>query len=226
MKNAKEYCEYHRYYGHTTDTCYHLISTIQRFIDDGIFTEYVQVQLSYCEVAPKKRMELPQDSKHINMITVYCGGQEEILEDILELDRNRRKMETHKVFKLSGPPTNTLEEWMDTPLTFSTRDINQEVQMHNDPLVITLPIHRWNITKVLIDGGRSLNVLFYEPYLRMGITAEQMDSSTCTIYGFNGAVSIPRGEIVLQVRAGPLVKNTRFCVVDAPSPYNVIMGRL
>ncbi|XP_026436641.1 uncharacterized protein LOC113334649 [Papaver somniferum] len=115
---------------------------------------------------------------------------------------------------------------MDTPLTFSTRNVNQEVEMHNDPLVITLPIHGWNVTKVLIDRGSSLNVLFYGSYLRMGLTAEQMDSSTCTIYGFNGAVSIPRGEIVLQVQAGPLVTNTRFCVVDAPSPYNVIMGRL
>ncbi|XP_026378427.1 uncharacterized protein LOC113272848 [Papaver somniferum] len=115
---------------------------------------------------------------------------------------------------------------MDTPLIFSTRDVNQEVEMHNDPLVITLSIHGWNVTKVLIDGGSSLNVLFYEPYLRMVLTVEQMDSSTCTIYGSNGAVSIPKREIVLQVRAGPLVTSTRFCVVEAPSPYNVIMGRL
>ncbi|XP_026459740.1 uncharacterized protein LOC113360446 [Papaver somniferum] len=114
---------------------------------------------------------------------------------------------------------------MATPLTFSRRDVNQEVEMHNDPLVINLPIHGWNVTKVFIDGGSSLNVLLYEPYLRMGLTAEQMDSYTCTIYGFNGEVSRPKGETVLQVHVVPLVTNTRFCVVETPSPYNVIMGR-
>ncbi|XP_026439788.1 uncharacterized protein LOC113338624 [Papaver somniferum] len=167
MKNAKEYCEYHRYYGHTTDACYHLRNTIQRFIDEEKFTEYVQIQPADTEIAPKKRVDLPQDGKYINIITFSYGEQEELLEDILELARNRRKMETHKVFKLSGPPTTTWEKRMDTPLTFSTKDVNQEVEMHNDPLVITLPIHGWNVTKVLIDRGSSLNVLFYEPYLRM-----------------------------------------------------------
>ncbi|XP_026451462.1 uncharacterized protein LOC113351741 [Papaver somniferum] len=208
------------------DACYHLRNTIQRFIDEGKFAEYVQIQPANTEIAPKKRVELPQDGKYINMITFSYGEQEDLFEDSLDLVRNRKNMETHEVFKLSGPPTTTWDEWMATPLTFSTKYVNHEVEMHNDPLVITLPIHGWNVTKVLIDGGSSLNVLFYEPYLHMGLTAEQMDSSTCTIYGFNGAASRPIEEIVLQVRAGPLVTNTRFCVVDAPSPYNVIMGRL
>ncbi|XP_026452603.1 uncharacterized protein LOC113353106 [Papaver somniferum] len=162
-KESKKYCAYHQYYGHTTDSCYHLRNVIQIFIDEGKFMEYVQLQPTETEDIPKKRVEFPQDGKYINMITFSNGGQEEMLEDILELARNRKKVETHEVFKLSGPPSSTWEDWMPTPLTFSTKDVNQEVDMHNNPLVITLPIHGWNVTKVLVDIGSSLNVLFYEP---------------------------------------------------------------
>ncbi|XP_026435823.1 uncharacterized protein LOC113333612 [Papaver somniferum] len=112
------------------------------------------------------------------------------------------------------------------PIEISAKDINQEVEMNNDPLVIALLIHEWNVTKVLDNGGSSLNVLYYDPFQRVGLYDEQMDSSTYTIYGFNGAASRLKREIVLQVRAGPMITNTIFFLIGAQSPYNVIMERL
>ncbi|XP_026383509.1 uncharacterized protein LOC113279010 [Papaver somniferum] len=96
---------------------------------------------------------------------------------------------------------------------------------HNDPLVLTLPVAGCNIKKILIDGGSSVNVLFYDTFKRMELNDEQLMSSYYTIYGFNGAPTKPLGEIVLQVDTGPMKIDTRFSVVDASSPYNAIIGR-
>ncbi|XP_026419831.1 uncharacterized protein LOC113315797 [Papaver somniferum] len=96
---------------------------------------------------------------------------------------------------------------------------------HNDPLVLTLPVAGCNIKKILIDGGSSVNVLFYDTFKRMELNDKQLMSSYYTIYGFNGAPTKPSGDIVLQVDARPMIVDTRFSVVDTPSPYNAIIGR-
>ncbi|RVW75218.1 Transposon Ty3-I Gag-Pol polyprotein [Vitis vinifera] len=43
--------------------------------------------------------------------------------------------------------------------------------------------------------------------------------------GFNGAVTISLGDIVLLVQAGPVTLNVQFSVVQDLSPFNVILGR-
>ncbi|XP_026435802.1 uncharacterized protein LOC113333593 [Papaver somniferum] len=110
-------------------------------------------------------------------------------------------------------------------MTFDAEDIEEDMEDHNDPLVLTLPVVGCNIKKILIDGGISVNVLFYNTFKRMELNDEQLMSSYYTIYGFNGAPTKPLGDIVLQVNAGPMKVNTRFSVVDAPSPYNAIIRR-
>ncbi|XP_026383809.1 uncharacterized protein LOC113279331 [Papaver somniferum] len=110
-------------------------------------------------------------------------------------------------------------------MTFDAEDIEEDMEDHNDPLVLTLPVAGCNIKKILIDGGSSVNVLFRDTFKRMELNDEQLMSSYYTIYGFNGAPTKTLGDIVLQVDAEPMKVDTRFSVVDAPSPYNVIIGR-
>ncbi|XP_026396383.1 uncharacterized protein LOC113291016 [Papaver somniferum] len=114
---------------------------------------------------------------------------------------------------------------MDAPVTFDAEDIEEDMEDHNDPLVLTLPVAGCNISKILIDGGTLVNFLLYETFKRMELNDEQLMSSYYTIYGFYGAPTKPLGDIVLQVNTGPMKVDTRFSVVDAPSPYNAIIGR-
>ncbi|XP_026420577.1 uncharacterized protein LOC113316632 [Papaver somniferum] len=114
---------------------------------------------------------------------------------------------------------------MDAAITFEEDDVEEDMEDHNDPLILTLPIAGCNIKKILIDRGSSVNVFFNDTFKRMELNNEQLISSYHTIYGFNGAPTKPLGDIVLQINAGPMKIYTRFSVVDAPSPYNAITGR-
>ncbi|XP_026421422.1 uncharacterized protein LOC113317485 [Papaver somniferum] len=114
---------------------------------------------------------------------------------------------------------------MNAPLTSSADDVEEDMEDHSDPLVLTLPISGWTVKKILIDGGSSVNVLFYDTFKRMKLNDEQLISSYYTIYGFNRASTKPLGDIVLEVKAGSMKVSTIFSMVDAPSPYNAIVRR-
>ncbi|XP_026396175.1 uncharacterized protein LOC113290801 [Papaver somniferum] len=117
------------------------------------------------------------------------------------------------------------EECTNAPITFDIEDIEDDIEDHNDPLVLKLSIAGCNIRKVLIVEGSSVNVLFYDTFKRIEMNDEQLMSSYYTIYGFNGAPTKPLGDIVLQVNAGPMKVDTRFSVVGSHSPYNSFIGR-
>ncbi|XP_026383950.1 uncharacterized protein LOC113279470 [Papaver somniferum] len=114
---------------------------------------------------------------------------------------------------------------MNALMIFDAEDIGEDMEDHKDPLELMLPISGCNIRKVLIDEGSSINILFYDMFKRMELNDEQLMTSYYTIYGFNGAPTKPLGDIVLEVKAGLMKASTRFSVVNAPSPYNAIIGR-
>ncbi|XP_026450783.1 uncharacterized protein LOC113350894 [Papaver somniferum] len=110
-------------------------------------------------------------------------------------------------------------------MTFNAEDVEEDMEDHNDPLVLMLPVAGCNVKNILIDGGSSVSVLFYNTFIRMELNDEQLMSFYYTIYGFNSTPTKPLIDIVLEVKTGPMKIETRFSVVDAPSPYNAIIGR-
>ncbi|XP_026451312.1 uncharacterized protein LOC113351569 [Papaver somniferum] len=106
---------------------------------------------------------------------------------------------------------------MNAQVVFDAEDIGEDMEDHNDPLVlITLTIAGCNIRKILIDGGSSVNILFYDTFKRMELNDEQLMSFYYTIYGFNGEPTKPLGDILLEMEARPMKVEIRFSVVDAP----------
>ncbi|XP_026378523.1 uncharacterized protein LOC113272956 [Papaver somniferum] len=80
---------------------------------------------------------------------------------------------------------------------------------------------------ILVDSGSSVEVLFYDPFKRMDFSDDILVPSTYRIYGFNGTVTIPKGEVTLRVSdgGGYVDTLTTFCVVDVASPYEAIIRR-
>ncbi|XP_026417075.1 uncharacterized protein LOC113312543 [Papaver somniferum] len=61
----------------------------------------------------------------------------------------------------------------------------------------------------------------------MELSDDILIPSIYRIYGFNGTVTVPKGEVTLRVSDGEgyLDTLTTFCVVDVVSPYEAILGR-
>ncbi|XP_073049537.1 uncharacterized protein [Primulina eburnea] len=123
---------------------------------------------------------------------------------------------------------NTLGD--DVPvISFGPRDLQGVSLPHNDALVIQAKIANYDIRRVFVDSGSSVNVIFQEALDQMKLEDYQLRPVETALFGFAGHTVYPRGEIVLPLTVGTeeLRKTvmTVFTVVSAPTSYNIILGR-
>ncbi|XP_074293318.1 uncharacterized protein LOC141620309 [Silene latifolia] len=60
----------------------------------------------------------------------------------------------------------------------------------------------------------------------MGFSEKDLVHKAVPLVGFSGKTKQSLGEIVIPTFAGGMNKQVRYLVIDGPSTYNVILGRL
>ena len=118
---------------------------------------------------------------------------------------------------------------LDTSITFSDSDLVGCQHPHDDPLVVRAVVANKTVHRVLIDNGSSTDIIFAPAFDKMGIGKEKLEPVNTHMRGFSGEKVLPLGSIQLVLTLGdpPCQATTmeRFLVVDAPSSYNMLLGR-
>jgi hypothetical protein len=131
------------------------------------------------------------------------------------------------------PAVPTPLRWSEVPITFSHADLWTSFSQPGwFPLVLKPVVAGSKINKVLIDGGRGLNVLFTKTLKKMKLDITHMlTKSTSPFYGIvPGNAAIPLGVVVLPVTFGESRDNYRteyikFEVADFEMSYHAILSR-
>ncbi|XP_075489446.1 uncharacterized protein LOC142528285 [Primulina tabacum] len=114
-------------------------------------------------------------------------------------------------------------------ISFGPQDLQGICLPHNDALVIYAKIANCTTRRVFVDSSSSVNVLFQEALDQIDLKNHSLELVETTFFGFAGHTLRSRGEIMLLITmgSGELRKSvmTIFTVVNAPSSYNVILGR-
>ena len=81
-----------------------------------------------------------------------------------------------------------------------------------------------------MDGGSSINILYYETFRRMGLTDKDLRPSNTVFHGVvPGKSAYPVGKIALEVAFGDehdsRSETLTFEVVKIRSPYHALFGR-
>jgi hypothetical protein len=130
------------------------------------------------------------------------------------------------------PVAPTFRKLSETPITFSRADQWTSFSKPGryslvlDPVVATS-----RLTKVLIDGGSGLNVLFAKTLKKMGLDITNMLTKTNSpFYGIiPGNAAIPLGSVVLLVtfetKAHYRTEYIKFEVADFETSYHAILAR-
>ena len=152
----------------------------------------------------------------------FAGGGESSLARKAHL-RSIRSGEIAEVQAVSKLPR------LDTSITFSDSDLEGCQHPHDDPLVIRAVVANKTIHRVLVDNRSSADIIFALAFDKMGIRREKLEPVSTHLRGFSGEKVLLVGSIQLVLTLGdpPCQATTtaRFLFVDAPSAYNMLLGR-
>ncbi|XP_068475106.1 uncharacterized protein [Phaseolus vulgaris] len=117
----------------------------------------------------------------------------------------------------------------DVDLTFTKADLRDVVPHDNDPVVISMVTAGRRVHRVLMDQESSADVMFLTTFNQLQLSTNQLRPYTGCLYGFVGDEVEVRGHIELRTTftdgASSRTANIRYLVVNAPSAYNILLGR-
>ncbi|CAL8991542.1 unnamed protein product, partial [Prunus brigantina] len=99
----------------------------------------------------------------------------------------------------------------------------------NRQINVISDISDFDVGRILIDTGSSVNVLFADAFNGLGIGHQSLNKEITPLLSFSGDVVEPIGSIQLPLAIGSGQRRafiyTHFLVVSCPTAYNAIIGR-
>jgi hypothetical protein len=148
----------------------------------------------------------------------------------VDMSNSHRKRERHEVLAAEKAPPSFLD-WLEDAITFSREDHPNCIPKPGQyPLVVDPVIRNARFSKVLMEGGSSLNLLYAHTLRLLGIGLDQLRPSTTPFHGVAPGKRVqPLEQIDLPVWFGT-PDNFRkemltFEVVGFRGAYHAILGR-
>src|SRR3954462_1587421 len=158
--------------------------------------------------------------------------------EVLCVDGGASLHASHHQLKRSVQEVNAAEPPIESrrPLRWSSTPIVFDIEDHPDrttaigclPMLVSPTIRNLKVTKMLVDGGASLNLISSAVLQKLQVPDGELEE-TGTFQGINPGRSEPKGKIKLPVTFGSELnfrtERITFDVADFPLPYNGILGR-
>ena len=130
-----------------------------------------------------------------------------------------------------GPIIAESCHWSSQPITFNHRDYSASIRRAGWAALVLDPIiDRYHFTRVLMDGGSSLNLIYQDTIREMGIDPTKICHSNITFKGVTpGPGAHCTGFLLLEVIFGfPnnfRSENLTFHIAPFQSGYQALLGR-
>jgi hypothetical protein len=172
----------------------------------------------------KKEGDKEEEFPEVHGCFMIYGGQ------VANASARHRKQERREVcsVKVAAP---VYLDWSDKPITFDQGDHPDCVPSPGRyPLVVDPVIGNARLTKVLMDGGSSLNIIYAETLGLLGIDQSTIRAGAAPFHGIvPGKRVLPLGQLDLPVYFGTPTNFRRetltFEVVGFRGTYHVVLGR-
>jgi hypothetical protein len=217
-KMLKESCPYHRGpVKHTLEEC----DMLRRYLNKA----GPSVEGGKDQGNNKKGGDKEEEFPEVHNCFMIYGGQ------VVNASARHRKQERWEVcsVKVAAP---VYLDWSDKPITFDQGDHPDCVPSPGRyPLIVDPVIGNARLTKVLMDGGNSLNIIYAETLGLLGVDLSTIRAGAVAFHGIvPGKRVLPLGQLDLPVCFGTpsnFRKETlTFEVVGFLGTYHAVLGRL
>uniref|UniRef100_A0A1S4BLL3 Uncharacterized protein n=1 Tax=Nicotiana tabacum TaxID=4097 RepID=A0A1S4BLL3_TOBAC len=110
-------------------------------------------------------------------------------------------------------------------ITFHEDELPPEGLGHNKVLHITAQCEDHFVTRILVDGGSSLNICPLVTLRTLGKGLHEIKDRAINVKAFDGSQRSTIGEISLCLQMRPTWFDVEFQVIDVPASYHLLLGR-
>ncbi|XP_028055799.1 uncharacterized protein LOC114259965 [Camellia sinensis] len=214
--NSRHRCTFHEERGHRTEDCLPLKQYLEELVVAGHLDQYIDEGVKAAPLGQTEPNGLAAlDAAPQGVINVIHGIK---LTRVCEL-RGMIKKAEHMREVLSVQPAVKKEKTEEKDiLTFSSKDLERIQVPHNEALVVTLRVKGFDIKRILIDQGSSVEIMHYDAFKQMKLKDKDLAFTTSPLVGFNSQAEWPIGKIILPVKAGSIMKQVEFWCLRSHLP--------
>uniref|UniRef100_A0A2N9GVT6 RNA-directed DNA polymerase n=1 Tax=Fagus sylvatica TaxID=28930 RepID=A0A2N9GVT6_FAGSY len=234
-----KYCRYHRYVNHSTVDCRTLRWEVNRKIQNGtlLLSEAQQKvhQTPFPNYNKDKGKAVVSVVIHGSVSDVEAEESAAASSSLLGFGPEARNAATEALITIaaeSGATCFTAEAhasraFLETTnaITFTDEDMEVQYPDHRRPLYLSAVIKNVQVRRALVDTGSCLNLIPLSTLQAVDLPHQKIQGSPMEVTGFGGMTEHTMGHVQLVLKVGPIVALTRFHVVNAETPYHVLLGR-
>ncbi|KAL4191102.1 hypothetical protein AMTRI_Chr07g28000 [Amborella trichopoda] len=112
------------------------------------------------------------------------------------------------------------------PIIFADDDILANVnRFHVQPLHLTIFMKGYEIKRVLVDNGASLNICPMKTMKQIGKSPDDFEPCQLTIIAYDGTKRHTEGIFPLTLKIDPTIQVIKFFVLDIKPSFNMLLSR-
>ena len=159
-QDTGKFCRYHQHNSYNTEECISLRKIVECLIREGKLDQYI---------ARSPQAPVPNPNPHINMISTISEGPTLASMSNQSVKQYVQAAHYPQVFGIEADRHHKVPKVGWEPITFCEEDEEGIIYPHDDPMIIRAEIADYDIGRVLIDTGTSVNVIFADTFRGMGI---------------------------------------------------------
>jgi len=220
--HKESWCEFHEAFGHHINNCLALGHQLDELVKNGFLKDYLvekrtgEPSVSQPASGEGQQHEVPIHGEVHTIAGGFSGGG---------CTASQRKKYARSIMSVEAFEDHS----PDVDITFTKEDLRDVVPHDNDPIVISLVTAGRMVHRALVDQGSSADVMFWQTFEKLQGSPDHLRPYGGCLYGFAGDQVEVRGYIELRTTftdgAVSRTEKIRYLVVNAPSAYNVLLGR-
>ena len=218
--NKNAWCEFHQAFGHPIRNCLALGHQLDELVKNDFLRDYLQETQGAEDVAVTRGDKGHEIPVHGEIHTIAGGFSGE------GCTASQRKKYAQAVMSVEAPRA---DDAFDVDLTFTKADLQDVVPHDNDSVVISVVTTSRKVHRVLVDQGSSTDVMFWTTFNKLQLYPDTLRTYMGCLYDFAGDQVEVREYLELRTTftdgTASRTENIRYLVVNAPSAYNVLLGR-
>uniref|UniRef100_A0A2N9GFR7 Uncharacterized protein n=1 Tax=Fagus sylvatica TaxID=28930 RepID=A0A2N9GFR7_FAGSY len=213
-REGKPYCSYHRERGHLTEQCRAYKYHLEQLVKNGHLRQYIdETKNSQQSIeAPKLKIK---DSAPIGIIDIIHYGTT----NHDQRGEMRRAAHLREVFQIRDSAQMApvpLKKESTEQIIFTNQDLEGVQLPHSDALVVTLRIGEFDVKRILIDPGSSVEIMYESLFKGLGLEKKDLNLVEGPLSGFSGETVVPTGKtMATQNGCGPFHTPP---AVEVPNP--------